>query len=51
MGTDDRELREMQRRIAWLTEEARRNQEAWQRSLRREMQLLEADTLDDVFEK
>jgi diguanylate cyclase (GGDEF)-like protein len=51
MGTDDRELRELQRRIAWLTEEARRNQEAWQRSLRREMDLLEADTLAVLLER
>jgi two-component system, cell cycle response regulator len=48
---DDRELIDLRRRIAALTEEARKNQDAWQRSQRREMDLLEADTLGSLFEQ
>lgn len=40
-----RELIELRRRIAQLTEEARNNEEAWKRNQECEMQLLEADTL------
>jgi diguanylate cyclase (GGDEF)-like protein len=39
------EVIELRRRIAALKEEARKNEEAWKRSQRREMELLEADTL------
>ncbi len=38
-------------RLAALTEEARRNAEAWQRAQRREMALLEADTLGALLER
>jgi two-component system, cell cycle response regulator len=48
---DDRELINLRRRIAALTEKARKNQDAWQRSQRREMDLLEADTLGSLFEQ
>jgi diguanylate cyclase (GGDEF)-like protein len=48
---DDRELIELRRRIATLTEEARKNEDAWQRSQRREMELLEAPTLAVLFER
>ncbi len=51
MGTDDREVIELRRRIAALTDEARKNEEAWQRSHRREMELLEAETLGDLLER
>ena len=51
MGTDDREVIELRRRIAALTDEARKNEEAWQRSHRREMELLEADSLATLFER
>jgi two-component system, cell cycle response regulator len=48
---DDRELVELKRRIAALTDEARKNVDAWQRSQRREMALLEADSLGTLFER
>jgi uncharacterized protein YigA (DUF484 family) len=48
---DDRELIDLRRRIAALTEEARKNEDAWQRSQRREMELLEAETLGTLFER
>jgi two-component system, cell cycle response regulator len=48
---DERELIDLRRRIAALTEEARKNADAWQRSQRREMDLLEADTLGSLFEQ
>ena len=51
MDKDDRELIDLRRRIAALTDEARKNEEAWQRSQRREMELLEADSLDTLFER
>ncbi len=51
MGTDDRESIELRRRIAALTEEARKNEEAWQRSHRREMDLLEAETLGALLDR
>jgi diguanylate cyclase (GGDEF)-like protein len=47
----DRELIDLRRRIAAITDEARKNEEAWQRSQRREMELLEADSLDTLFER
>ena len=51
MEADDRELIELRRRIAALTDEARKNEDAWQRSHRREMDLLEADTLGSLLER
>ena len=51
MDKDDRELIDLRRRIAALTDEARKNVEAWERSQSREMQLLEADSLDTLFER
>src|SRR5262245_23173029 len=51
VDADDRELIELRRRIAALTDEARKNEEAWQRSHRREMDLLEADTLGTLLER
>ena len=45
---DERELIDLRRRLAALTEEARKNEEAWQRSQRREMDLLDADSLDTL---
>ena len=53
METDDheRELTELRRRLAALTEEARKNDDAWRRAQSREMELLEADTLDALLER
>jgi diguanylate cyclase (GGDEF)-like protein len=51
MDKDDRELTDLRRRIAALTDEARKNVEAWQRSQHREMDLLEADSLDTLFDR
>ena len=51
MDKDDREIIALRRRIAVLTEEARKNEDAWQRSQRREMELLEADSLGTLFER
>jgi diguanylate cyclase (GGDEF)-like protein len=51
MDKDDRELVSLRRRIAVLTDEARKNEDAWQRSQRREMELLEADSLATLFER
>ena len=51
MHRDDRELIDLRRRIAALTDEARKNEDAWQRSQRREMELLEAETLGTLFER
>ena len=48
---DDRELNDLRRRLAALTEEARKNEEAWQRSQRREMELLDADSLGTLLER
>lgn len=44
------EIAELRRRIAYLTEEARKNEETWKRSQRREMALLEAENLPELFE-
>lgn len=49
MRNHDLELAELRRRIARLTEEARRNEETWKRSQRREMALLEAEGLPELF--
>lgn len=53
METDDheRELTQLRRRLAALTEEARKNDDAWRRAQSREMELLEADTLDALLER
>ncbi|HUF72881.1 MAG TPA: DUF484 family protein [Gammaproteobacteria bacterium] len=45
----DVEVAELRRRIARLTEEAKRNEETWKRSQRREMALLEAEDLPALF--
>lgn len=45
-----REVTLLRRRLAVLTEEARKNDEAWRRAQAREMELLEADTLDALLE-
>jgi two-component system, cell cycle response regulator len=47
----DRELTLLRRRLAVLTEEARKNDEAWRRAQAREMELLEADTLHALLER
>jgi diguanylate cyclase (GGDEF)-like protein len=47
----NRELTLLRRRLAVLTEEARKNDEAWRRAQAREMELLEADTLDALLER
>jgi diguanylate cyclase (GGDEF)-like protein len=47
-GKDD-EQSALRRRLAALTDEARRNEEAWRRAQRREMALLEAATLGDLL--
>jgi diguanylate cyclase (GGDEF)-like protein len=41
----DRDLTLLRRRLALLTEEARKNDDAWRRAQAREMELLEAETL------
>lgn len=48
---DDRELIDLRRRIAALTDEARKNDDAWRRSQQREMELLEADSLETLLER
>jgi diguanylate cyclase (GGDEF)-like protein len=50
MDADDRELIDLRRRLATLTQEARKNEEAWKRAQRREMELLEADTLAGLLD-
>ncbi len=47
----DRELTLLRRRLAVLTEEARKNDDAWRRAQAREMELLEANTLDALLER
>jgi diguanylate cyclase (GGDEF)-like protein len=47
----ERELTQLRRRLAALTEEARKNDDAWRRAQSREMELLEADTLDALLER
>lgn len=53
MDTDDhdRDLTLLRRRLAVLTEEARKNDDAWRRAQAREMELLEADTLEALLER
>ena len=45
------ELTQLRHRLAALTEEARKNDEAWRRAQAREMEVLEADTLDALLER
>jgi diguanylate cyclase (GGDEF)-like protein len=47
----DRELTLLRRRLAALTDEARKNDDAWRRAQAREMELLEADTLSALLER
>jgi diguanylate cyclase (GGDEF)-like protein len=47
----DRELTLLRRRMAVLTDEARKNDDAWRRAQAREMELLEAGTLDALLER
>ncbi len=53
MERDDhqREAKHLRRRLAALTEEARKNDDAWRRAQAREMELLESDTLDVLLER
>ena len=51
MGRDDHEIEHLRRRLAALTEEARRNDEAWRRAQARELALLEADGLAMLVER
>lgn len=50
MEKDDHEL-DLRARLAALKDEARRNDEAWRRAQAREMQLLEAGSLDVLLER
>lgn len=47
----DRELTLLRRRLAALTDEARKNDDAWRRAQAREMELLEAETLGALLER
>ena len=47
----DREITELRRRLAALTDEARKNDDAWRRAQAREMEILEADTLDSLLDR
>lgn len=51
MADHDNESSELRRRLAALTEEARRNEDAWQRAHRREMSLLEAGSLGELLQR
>jgi diguanylate cyclase (GGDEF)-like protein len=53
VDTDDHEheLTQLRSRLAALTEEARKNDDAWRRAQAREMELLEAETLDALLER
>ena len=51
VGENDKELMELRRRLAALTEEARRNEDAWQRAHEREMSLLEAGSLGELLKR
>jgi diguanylate cyclase (GGDEF)-like protein len=48
---DDHEITQLRRKSAALTEEARKNDEAWRRAQARDMELLEAGTLDALLER
>lgn len=49
MERDDHEHMQLRRRLAALTDEARRNDEAWRRAQSREMALLEAESLGELL--
>ena len=51
VARNDHETIELRRRLAALTEEARRNEDAWQRAHQREMSLLEAGSLGELLER
>jgi diguanylate cyclase (GGDEF)-like protein len=51
LADNDGELAELRRRLAALTEEARRNEDAWQRAHQREMSLLEAGSLGELLHR
>lgn len=51
MAGNEFELAELRRRVARLTEEARKNEDAWKRAQAREMDLLEADKLATLLER
>ena len=51
MAFNDNESLELRRQLAALTEEARRNEDAWQRAHRREMSLLEAGSLGELLDR
>ena len=51
MNDNDKEVNALRARLAALTDEARRNEQAWQRAQRRELALLEAATLGDLLER
>jgi len=51
VGDDNNESIELRRRLEALTEEARRNEDAWQRAHRREMSLLEAGSVGELLER
>jgi diguanylate cyclase (GGDEF)-like protein len=48
---DDHEIAHLRSRLETLTEEARKNDEAWRRAQAREMNLLEADSLATLLER
>lgn len=49
MQAKELEVAELRRRVARLTEEARKNEDAWKRAQAREMELLEADGLAQLL--
>ncbi|HEU4619211.1 MAG TPA: DUF484 family protein [Gammaproteobacteria bacterium] len=49
MQAKELELAELRRRVSRLTEEARKNEDAWKRAQSREMELLEADGLAELL--
>jgi diguanylate cyclase (GGDEF)-like protein len=51
VADNEGESTELRRRLAALTEEARRNEDAWQRAHRREMSLLEAGSLGELLQQ
>ncbi len=51
VGSDGYEIGELQRQLVVLTEEARKNEDAWRRSQQREMELLETDSLPALLER
>jgi two-component system cell cycle response regulator len=51
MQAKELEVAELRRRVARLTEEARKNEDAWKRAQAREMELLEADGLSELLNR